>query len=79
VSKARPFAARAPSTCILRTRPKIKWDKDRGKEPERSREDFPWFWGWDGSSEDFAGSSRFDGNRWNDLHYSIKTKRAARE
>jgi hypothetical protein len=75
---ARPFGARARNACILRTTPKIKWDKDRGKEPERSKQDFPWFWGWDESTPDFAGGAKFDGNRWNDLHYTTAAKKDAR-
>jgi hypothetical protein len=76
---------------ILRAKPgTIKWAKDRGKEPLCSKEDFPWFWGWAENSPpvatDFgapvpgappAGDS-FDGNRWNDLHYSRAAKEAAR-
>ena len=76
---------------ILRVKPgTIKWAKDRGKEPMRSKDDFPWFWGLDENSPaiatDFgapvpgappAGDS-FDGNRWNDLHYSLAAKEAAR-
>jgi hypothetical protein len=76
---------------ILRAKPgTIKWSKDRGKEPMRSKDDFPWFWGWDETNhaleQDFgapipgappAGDS-FDGNRWNDLHYSRAAKEAAR-
>jgi len=76
---------------ILRAKPgTIKWAKDRGKEPMRSKGDFPWFWGWDENSPamatDFgapvagappAGDS-FDGNRWNDLHYTRAAKEAAR-
>ncbi len=63
---------------ILRTKPNIKWEKDRGKEPPRDKQDFPWFWGWDGKSPDFAGiGSEPDGNRWNDCHYSIALKKAA--
>ena len=76
---------------ILRAKPgTIKWAKDRGKEPMRSKEEFPWFWGWDENDHavatDFgaqipgaspAGDS-FDGNRWNDLHYSRTAKEAAR-
>ncbi|MEW6166680.1 MAG: N-6 DNA methylase [Pseudomonadota bacterium] len=75
---ARPFGARAKNACILRTTPRIKWDKDRGKEPERPRDEFPWFWGWDESSQDFPGDKTFDGHRWNDLHYSTTAKKAAR-
>jgi hypothetical protein len=76
---------------ILRAKPgTIKWAKDRGKEPMRSKDDFPWFSGWDENSPamatDFgapvpgappAGDS-FDGNRWNDLHYTRAAKEAAR-
>ena len=80
---ARPLGARARGACILRTTPKIKWDKDRGKEPQRQREDFPWFWGWDPENKDdqkdFGGRGKEpDGNRWNDLHYTRAFKQAAR-
>jgi len=75
---AKPLDARAKGASILRTAPKIKWEKDRGKEPQRPREDFPWFWGWDESTENFEGAKAFDGNRWNDLHYSRSFKEAAR-
>lgn len=78
-------------TGILRAKPgPIKWTKDRGQEPFGSKEEFPWFWGWDENSPamatDFgapvpgappAGDS-FDGNRWNDLHYTRAAKEAAR-
>ena len=71
----RPFA----TADILRKRVKIKWDKDRGKEPVREQKDFPWFWGWDGKTQDFAGAgTEPDGNRWNDLHYTNEAKRKAR-
>jgi hypothetical protein len=74
----RPFA-RAD---ILRKRVKITWGPkaDRGKEPERGKEEFPWSWGWDGEKQDFAGvGSEPDGNRWNDCHYTNDLKRKARE
>jgi hypothetical protein len=76
---AKPLNAHGGNTCILRVAPNIKWDKDRGNEPHRSREDFPWFWGWDGKSQDFAGGKAFDGNRWNNLHYTNNFKQAARQ
>ena len=72
---------------ILRSKPNIKWGKDRGREPEEPRpcEDFPWFWGCQGGSgeaerTDFRAlpDAEFDGNRWNDLHYRTSCKRAAR-
>jgi len=75
---AKPLNARGKNVCILRAMPKIKWDKDRGKEPMRDRVGFPWFWGWDGVTADFVGGNVFDGNRWNDLHYSNQAKKSAR-
>lgn len=64
---------------VLRYKPNIKWDKDRGKEPQRKKEEFPWFWGWDGKAMNFMGGNIFDGNRWNNCHYSNHLKQAARE
>ncbi|EAQ68741.1 Putative Type IIG restriction enzyme [Synechococcus sp. RS9909] len=76
---------------ILRAKPgSIKWTKDRGKEPMRSKEEFPWFWGMDEDNHatvmDFGApipgappvGESFDGNRWNDLHYSRAAKEEAR-
>ena len=73
---------------ILRVKPTVRWGKDRGKEPEepRSREEFPWFYGCPGGGSaearmDFVATedARFDGNRWNDLHYTNSAKREARQ
>jgi hypothetical protein len=75
---ALPLGARAKNACILRFMPKIKWQKDRGKEPMRDKEDYPWFWDWDEATLGFAGGDKFDGNRWNDLHYSNSLKQDAR-
>ena len=78
---------------ILRYKPNVKWGKDRGKEPERDNKDtdkhirlrheFPWFWSCPGGGTeqqrtDFQGGPAFDGNRWNDLHYTRAAKEAAR-
>jgi len=64
---------------VLRAKPNIKWDKDRGKEPNRSRADYPWFWGWDEKTQDFQGVGKEpDGNRWNDCHYTNAFKRSKR-
>ena len=64
---------------ILRSKPNIKWEKDRGKEPVRNKKEFPWLWGWDGQKQDFEGVGKEqDGNRWNDLHYSNEVKNKAR-
>ena len=58
----------------------------REKRPReiRPRADFPWFWACPGTGTedertDFAGGPAFDGSRWNDLHYTLAAKRAARE
>ena len=95
---------------VLRAKPKIAWNKDRGKEvlkpvkrskppwlqdeeegadlnqdqELRPREDYPWFWTCPGDGPraertNFPGGSHFDGNRWNDLHYTNAMKSAARE
>jgi hypothetical protein len=94
---------------ILRAKPgTIKWARDRGKEPLRAKDEFPWFWGWDENDlgmnpsdptrcanfgaptdimvdeghkpryEPVPAGDTYDGNRWNDLHYSRAAKEAAR-
>jgi hypothetical protein len=65
---------------VLRWKPNIKWDKDRGKEPKRPKEEYPWFWNWNGTTIDFIDAGKEpDGNRWNDCHYTKKVKQAARD
>jgi hypothetical protein len=54
---------------ILRKNPNIKWEKDRGKEPTRPREQYPWFW----------TNGEFTGDRVNDVHLTNAEKQAARE
>lgn len=61
----RPFAQAG----ILRKNPNIKWTKDRGKEPKREKEDYPWFW----------KSKQFTGDRVNDVHLASAEKQAARD
>lgn len=63
---------------VLRVKPKIKWTKDRGKEPKRPIGEYPWFWGWDGNV-DFTGGPEFTGERFNDCHYTLDFKRQARQ
>jgi len=65
---------------VLRSKPNIKWTKDRGKEPERPKAEYPWFWNWDDKTPDFMGAGKEpDGNRHNDCHYTNKVKQAARD
>ena len=63
---------------VLRKKVKIKWDKDRGKEPQRDKAEYPWFWGWDEEKQDFAGGRDFTGDRWNACHFTNEFKRKAR-
>lgn len=82
----RPFLARdiaggKKGAGILRTKPNITWGPkaDRGKEPIRAKAEFPWFWGWDETTQDFAGIGKEpDGNRWSDCHYTNEFKQKAR-
>lgn len=53
---------------VLRKNPNIKWTKDRGKEPQRDKADYPWFW----SGKDFVG------DRVNHIHLTNAEKQAAR-
>ncbi len=73
---------------ILRWKPNIQWGKDRGIEPQepRPRDEFPWFYGCPGDGSAMARTNftastnaRFDGRRWNDLHYTRAAREAARE
>jgi hypothetical protein len=54
---------------LLRKTPNIKWTKDRGKEPERDRDEYPWFW----------KGKELVGDRVNDVHLSNAEKLAVRE
>jgi hypothetical protein len=78
-AKLAPGTKPKKGACLLRLTPKIPYGKDRGMEPARAKGDFPWFWSWDETTEDFLGGKDFDGARWNDLHYSLDLKRKARE
>ena len=53
---------------LLRAKPNVHWRKDRGREPFREQERFPWFWR-DGG---------FTGERVNDVHFTVPRKREAR-
>lgn len=63
---------------ILRSKPNIKWDKDRGKEPQRSKADYPWFWCEEEPGTDPTGGKEFTGNRWNHVHLTLAKKKQAR-
>jgi hypothetical protein len=61
---------------ILRSKPNIKWDKDRGTEPQRAKADYPWFWCDSEPSNDPEGGKAPVGNRWNDVHLTLEFKKA---
>jgi hypothetical protein len=54
---------------VLRVKPNIKWDKDRGKEPKREKTEYPWFY----------DASTFTGDRVNDVHLTKEQKEDARK
>ncbi len=56
---------------ILRMKPNCNWGPkpDRGKEPQRDKTEYPWFW----------KGSEFTGDRWNDVHLTRKQKEDARK
>jgi len=62
ITEAKVYQATKPG--ILRTMPNIKYTKDRGKEPARDPEEFPWF--------------KDSTDRINDHHLSLEEKRRAR-
>lgn len=54
---------------ILRSKPSVRWGKDRGKEPYCEQEAFPWFW----------HDGEFTGDRLNDVGLSVSRKRESRD
>jgi hypothetical protein len=50
-------------------------DKDRGTEPLRPKEDYPWFWCAEEPGTDPAGGKEFAGARWNNVHLTLAAKR----
>ena len=69
LSMAQDIPGGRKGTGILRWKPNIKWNKDRGKEPLRPREQYPWFW----------KDGEFAGDRVNDIHLSINDKQKVRK
>lgn len=66
---------------LLRWKPNITWGPkaDRGNEPRRPQEDYPWFWCEEEPGTDPVGGKTFTGNRWNDVHLSLEVKREAKK
>jgi hypothetical protein len=63
---------------VLRKKPKVNWGKDKGKEPQRDKAEYPWFWAWDGETTDWSGGRTFTGERFNNCHYSKELKHNVR-
>ncbi|MBN9589013.1 MAG: N-6 DNA methylase [Alphaproteobacteria bacterium] len=81
---AKPKNSSRKDACILRVTPGAakKFAKpDRGAEPHRDKEDYPWFWSDDDdvATENFAGGPAFKGRRYNDFHYTRAFKQRARD
>jgi len=53
-------------------------DNDRGTDPIRSREEYPWFWCESEPGTDPVGSEEFVGTRWNSVHLTLAKKRGAK-
>lgn len=54
---------------VLRWKPNVNWSKNRGKEPKRLFDRYPWFW----------IDHEYVGNRVNDIHLTNDEKGKARE
>jgi hypothetical protein len=53
-------------------------DSDRGNEPNRPKEDYPWFWCEDEPGTDPAGGKDFVGTRWNNVHLTLEKKKGSK-
>ena len=60
---------------LLRAKPNIKWNKNKGKELDRSKSEYPWFWCESDPTTDPTGGKTFTGHRWNDVHLSLTFKK----
>jgi hypothetical protein len=70
---------------LLRFKPNINWGPkpDRGNDIKQLKQDFPWLWSCNLEANpqhatDFTGGATFTGERWNNLHYTLAVKKAAR-
>jgi hypothetical protein len=63
---------------LFRTVPLTLKDKDRGNEPQRSKDEYPWFWCKDEPGQDPIGSKDFVGTRWNNVHLTLEKKKKSR-
>lgn len=62
---------------LFRTIPLALKEKDRGTEPQRPQEEYPWFWCETAPGTDPEGGKKFVGNRWNNVHLTLARKQKA--
>jgi hypothetical protein len=53
-------------------------ESDRGNEPQRPKEEYPWFWCEEEPGTDPAGGDAFVGTRWNNFHLTLGKKKGAK-
>lgn len=53
-------------------------DIDRGNEPNRPKEEYPWFWCEEDPGTDPVGGKEFVGTRWNNVHLTLEKKRRSK-
>jgi hypothetical protein len=53
-------------------------DSDRGNEPNRPKEEYPWFWCDEEPGTDPVGGKEFVGTRWNNAHLTLEKKGGAK-
>lgn len=53
-------------------------ESDRGNEPQRPKEEYPWFWCEEEPGTDPAGGDVFVGTRWNNVHLTLGKKKGAK-
>jgi hypothetical protein len=63
---------------LFRTIPLKLKDSDRGNEPQRPKEEYPWFWCEEEPGTDPAGGDAFVGTRWNNVHLTLAKKKGAK-
>jgi hypothetical protein len=53
-------------------------DSDRGNEPNRPKEEYPWFWCEEEPGTDPLGGKEFVGTRWNNVHLTLEKKKGSK-
>jgi len=54
-------------------------DSDRGNEPNRLKEEYPWFWCDTEPGTDPVGGKEFVGTRWNNVYLTLEKKKGSKE